>query len=288
MVDEKERAFEQRAVETSRARVAARDPHDVSTVEEDDVDTDRSLNAVRPVSVEIDLEPEVEVEPARRSVPRGQSFGDDDEVTPCEEDFAGEPSFESPWKLNSLAIALLAAFLCTLMVAVALRIKLAQTRAALAEAESAAAEAESAIAREPAETEEVKAEKREIVGTPTILPRKPEAAARAAEVAPAAGTAPDPSPAHEAEPSAQAQPAPAKDQLILLLTVGKQPYAEKQLRALKHRCDAPLAVYRQTRGRCAYDQCFAIAVPLADADQAKACGRVAGQSIRDRADFAIP
>jgi hypothetical protein len=172
---------------------------------------------------------------------------------------------ESHWRLNALGAGLLTALLCCLLVVVGLKIKLNQTRAALAEAESAAEAAESAVAREP---EEEPAEPES-----DRIPAPPLVAARAPIAAPLIMDGPRPGP---------------RAQLVLLLTVGTQHYAEKQVRALKHKCTAPLAVYRQKRGRCAYSQCFAVAVPYEEAGSAGGCGRVKGQSVRDRDDFALP
>ena len=183
-----------------------------------------------------------------------------------------EPEPESPWRLNALGIVLLTALICSLAIAVALRVKLGQTRAALSEAESAAEAAESAVARDPAAKDAAEPE--------------PQAAApvHAAVAKAARAPAPEPEAAAEAPPAA----APHREQLLLLLTVGTQHFAERQLRNLMHKCTAPLAVYRQRRGLCAYSQCFAIAVPASQAEAARGCGRVKGQSLRDRDDFTAP
>jgi hypothetical protein len=69
------------------------------------------------------------------------------------------------------------------------------------------------------------------------------------------------------------------------VTVGTRHYAEKQMRAMRKKCPAPLAVYQQKRGRCAWSTCFAVAVPEADAERAHGCGESKGQSLRDRKDF---
>jgi hypothetical protein len=104
--------------------------------------------------------------------------------------------------------------------------------------------------------------------------------------------------AAEARPAARegARPGKAPDtvdlthpeeprQLVLLLTVGTQHYAEKQLRTLRRRCKAPLHVYQQRRGRCAFSQCWAVAAPAEDGLDLRSCGEVKGQSLRDRKDF---
>ena len=218
----------------------------------DDVDTDRSLT---PVAVQAVRAAGLAKTEALRSSEPPRS---DDSEDP-------EPESESHWRLNPLGAGLLTALLCCLLVIAGLKIKLNQTRAALAEAENAAEAAESAVAREPAEeTAEPAAE---------LIPAPPLVAARASGVAPLVMDDPRPDP---------------RARLVLLLTVGTQHYAEKQVRALKHKCTAPLAVYRQKRGRCAYSQCFAVAVPYEDAGSAGGCGRVKGQSVRDREDFVLP
>jgi hypothetical protein len=79
----------------------------------------------------------------------------------------------------------------------------------------------------------------------------------------------------------------AEDRLLILISVGTRHYAEKQLRALRKHCRAPLAVYLQKRGRCGWSQCFAVAAREADADLARACGATKGQALRERSDFAL-
>jgi hypothetical protein len=203
---------------------------------QDDVDTDRSLT---PVAVQAArTENLAKTEALRRSEPPHH-----DELE------APEPESESHWRLNALGAGLLTALLCCLLVVAGLKIKLNQTRAALAEAESAAEAAESAVAREPAEEPAERASE--------LIPAPPLVAARAPIVAPLITDGPRPG---------------THAQLVLLLTVGTQHYAEKQVRALKHKCTAPLAVYRQKRGRCAYSQCFAVAVPYEEAGSAGGCG----------------
>ena len=75
---------------------------------------------------------------------------------------------------------------------------------------------------------------------------------------------------------------------MLLLTVGTRHYADKQLRRLRSRCPARLAVYQQVRGRCAYARCFAIAASAQDEGLTRGCGQVKGQALRDRSDFTLP
>ena len=172
----------------------------------------------------------------------------------------------SQWRLNALGAVLSTALICALLLSVGLWVKLQRTRAELAEAELAAEMAEAALARDP----------------------EPEEKARPAP----RGNAPEPVTAEPeavdlTTPRAQAQaPAPSQeDQLVLLLTVGTQHYAEKQLRSLRKRCRAPLAVYQQRRGRCGWSQCWAVAVPAAERELARGCGAVKGQALRDRKDF---
>lgn len=177
---------------------------------------------------------------------------------PTDPGLGGPPQAASPWQLNQLGLLLAVLLLCSLVVSVALALKLSRTRAELAEAEAAAEMAGSALAREPEEQKAL----------------APAPAAAAPGVAPAARAA---------------SAAPAREErLLILLTVGTQRYAEKQLRSLKTRCKAPLAVYRQTRGRCGWDQCFAVALPASEAERARGCGQVKGQALRDRADFVLP
>lgn len=180
---------------------------------------------------------------------------------PTDPGLGGPPQPASPWQLNQLGLLLAVLLLCSLVVSVALGLKLSRTRAELAEAEAAAEMAGSALAREP---EEQKA------SAPA-----PAAAAPAAAEGALAARAGSAAPARE-------------ERLLILLTVGTQRYAEKQLRSLKTRCKAPLAVYRQTRGRCGWDQCFAVALPASEAESARGCGQVKGQALRDRADFVLP
>jgi hypothetical protein len=175
----------------------------------------------------------------------------------------------SNWRLNALGAVLGTALICALLLSVGLWVKLQRTRAELSEAELAAEMAEAALARDP----------------------EPEAEARPKAAAKAAAPEPEPvdltasrAPPAPAEAAAATAAAPG-DQLVLLLTVGTQHYAEKQLRSLRKRCRAPLAVYQQRRGRCGWSQCWAVAVPAEGRELARGCGAVKGQALRDRKDF---
>ena len=95
----------------------------------------------------------------------------------------------------------------------------------------------------------------------------------------AAAVVPEPAP----EPAVEAAPPPQR--LIILLTVGTRHFAEKQLRLLRQRCNAPLGIYLQRHGRCAFSQCFAVAVREADANLARDCGETSGEALRDSGDF---
>jgi len=231
--------FDQRNVPTSRAKLGELQ----AAPDTDDVDTDSSLGRVDP----------------------------NDSVAATDADLAPLAQ-ETPWRLNALGAALLALLACSVLLNVALKMKLTHARTALAEAESEAEDAESAAAREPAGADK---------GTLAVQPRVAPTAAvpSVAEVA-------QPTPEAAAEPT-RAE-APKREQLILLLTVGTEHYAEKQLRRLMQKCKAPLAVYRQKRGRCGWSQCFAVALPASEAESARGCGHVVGQSVRDRDDFTTP
>src|SRR3954469_2704519 len=116
-----------------------------------------------------------------------------------------------------------------------------------------------------------------------------------AATAPVAHSVPAPieTPAEPVEAAATPPPAPpaaapaVEERLVLLLTVGTRHYAEKQLRLLKQKCRAPLAVYQQRRGRCAWSTCYAVAAREEDAELARPCGETKGQVVRDRKDFAL-
>ena len=162
----------------------------------------------------------------------------------------------SQWRFNALSALLATALCCALLFSLVLWVKLSRARVDLAEAEAAAEMAEALVAREPSAAPDAPTK----VEAVSLLPTDP------------------------ARTSAKA--APASDRLVLLLTVGTQHFAEKQLRRLRKQCAASLAVYRQRRGRCGWSQCYAIAAPESDAGLARGCGQVKGQALRDRADFA--
>lgn len=159
-----------------------------------------------------------------------------------------DPNAAARRRLRILAAVLFGLLVCSLICSAALWIALDRARGELAEAEE----------------------------TP---PPKPRVQTRIVEL-----SAPAPAP----ERPAQVRPAspPPEDRLLLLLTVGTRHYAEKQLRVLRKHCRAPLAVYLQRRGRCAWSQCFAVAARQADADAARGCGPTKGQALRERTDFA--
>ena len=173
-------------------------------------------------------------------------------LLPEPDPWRGPPEAELRWRPNHLAAVLAVLLILSIASSVLLALKLRKVRADLAEAEAAAEMAESALAQE-----------------------EQSAGLRPVEPAPAG---PQPAEAR----------APVRERLVLLLTVGTQHFAEKQLRALRKRCQAPLSVYRQVRGRCGWSSCFAVAVPAQDAEAARACGQVKGQALRDRADFVLP
>jgi hypothetical protein len=159
----------------------------------------------------------------------------------------------SRWSLNLLGVLLVATLAGAVVLSISLWIRLERTRAELAEEAGPATEApvaRSAPAPQPIET-----------------PAEPvEAAATPPPAAPAAAPA-------------------VEERLVLLLTVGTRHYAEKQLRLLKQKCRASLAVYQQRRGRCAWSTCFAVAAREEDAELARPCGETKGQAVRDRKDF---
>ena len=174
----------------------------------------------------------------------------------------------SSWRLNALGAVLGTALVCALLLSVGLWVKLQRTRAELAEAELAAEMAEAALARDPEPEEKPKAIAKAAAG---------EAAVPEAEPVDLTGG--------RAQPAQLAAAAGPEGQLVLLLTVGTQHFAEKQLRSLRKRCRAPLAVYQQRRGRCGWSQCWAVAAPASEREQARGCGAVKGQALRDRNDF---
>ena len=168
----------------------------------------------------------------------------------------------SQWRFNALSAVLATALCCALLLSLALWIKLSRARADLAEAELAAEMAEAAVAREPSAADHEAPQAATKVDAVSLVPEPPVARAGAA--------------------------APTPDRLVLLLTVGTQHFAEKQLKRLRKQCRASLAVYQQRRGRCGWTQCFAVAAPESDAGLARGCGQVKGQALRDRADFVAP
>jgi hypothetical protein len=177
---------------------------------------------------------------------------------PTDPDLAPADPFPPPERSRSpgmLSILLVAALAASLLLSLSLWIKLERTRDELAEAAEQAA-----VAR------------RAGVPETQLQPAAPTTAQEAA---------PSPEPAIK-EPAAAA---PAGDRLLLLLTVGTRHYAEKQARELRQKCRAPLAVYQQKRGRCAFATCFAVAVPEASAGLARNCGETKGQTLRERTDF---
>ena len=187
----------------------------------------------------------------------------------------------SQWRFNALSAVLATALCCALLFSLALWIKLSRARADLAEAELAAEMAEAAVAREPSAAED------------DAVARAGAAAGAAAAGSKIAGAptkveAVSLVPAALAEGAQAAANTTASDRLVLLLTVGTQHFAEKQLRRLRKQCRASLAVYQQRRGRCGWSQCFAVAAPEADAGLARGCGQVKGQALRDRGDFVVP
>jgi hypothetical protein len=174
-----------------------------------------------------------------------------DEIT----DPGEEPPRKSRWTLTGAL--LVAALTASLLVSLVLWLKLQRVRDDLADAE---AEAEKSVVSKIAE-----------------LPVPPETAP-VAQSTPAATDAPQ-----ATTPRIAAAPAP--ERLLLLVTVGSRHFAEKQLRELRPKCRAPLAVYQQKRGRCAWSTCFAVAAAEADADLARNCGTTQGESLREKRDF---
>ena len=174
----------------------------------------------------------------------------------------------SSWRLNALGAVLGTALVCALLLSVGLWVKLQRTRAELSEAELAAEMAEAALARDPEPDERPKS------ASKTAQAEAAEPEAEAVDLT--GGRAP---------PAPRVAASSPDDRLVLLLTVGTQHYAEKQLRSLRKRCRAPLAVYQQRRGRCGWSECWAVAVPASAREQARGCGAVKGQALRDRKDF---
>ncbi len=164
-----------------------------------------------------------------------------------------DPNAAARRRLRILAAVLLGLLVCSLICSAALWIALDRAREELAQAEE---------------------------------PPRPKSRVQAQAVELSATPAPPERPAEVRAP-APASVAPPEDRLLLLLTVGTRHYAEKQLRQLRKHCRAPLAVYLQRRGRCAWSQCFAVAAREADADLARGCGATKGQALRERTDFAL-
>lgn len=167
---------------------------------------------------------------------------------------------QSPWRLNHLGVLLSVLLVYAAIASGGLWLRVLRMREQLAEAQAATERAEAALAKEQASS-------------------APTATAATEAAAPGEDEARE-----ETQPVAEA--APAGDHLLLLVTVGSRSYAERQLRLLQRRCKAPLAVYRQRRGRCAWEQCFVVAAPATEAARARGCGQAIGQTLRDRADFA--
>jgi hypothetical protein len=173
-----------------------------------------------------------------------------------------------PWRLNHLGVLLLAALLVTLLAALALRIQLTRARSEAATAIENMAELDERLA--------------ELGRAPAADVHAPPAAAGdVGAKTPGKGAAPA---ADEAAPRAGPTAVP-DSRLYVLLTVGTRHFAEKQLRRLRHRCGGALALYRQKRGRCAFSECWVVAAPESDSEQARSCGKVKGQAMRDRRDF---
>ncbi|MBS2024306.1 MAG: hypothetical protein JST92_18035 [Deltaproteobacteria bacterium] len=171
----------------------------------------------------------------------------------------------SPWALNKLGRMLLAALAVMVIAFALLAFKIHRLRQDLLEAEAAADQAAAAAARDDSAAAE---EPASVAADSSATP-----AGTAGSGAAAAGVAAKPG------------QAPARDRLVLLLTVGMRPYAEKQLKHLRAKCPARLAVYEQIHGRCRYARCYSIAAPESDQGLSRGCGQVKGQSLRDRADF---
>jgi hypothetical protein len=194
------------------------------------------------------------------------------------------PPDEAPRSRTSALLVLLAIALTgSLLLSLTLWIKLERTRDELAEAAE-----ESAVTRRlaaPAVPTSLAAPPVPVSSAATAAPVSPTAAAVAVSPTAAAVAVPQSPMPQSPAASAPAVSAPAADRLLLLLTVGTRHYAEKQARELRQKCRAPLAVYQQKHGRCAWSTCFAVAVPEADAELARNCGEPKGQALRERTDF---
>lgn len=164
---------------------------------------------------------------------------------------------------SPMGVLLVTALAASLLISLVLWVKLQRVKDDLADAEAGQQEAvasQTAALPVPPETTTATV----ATGTPDILkPDLPKAPAARTKVAAAA----------------------PPERLLLLVTVGTQHFAEKQLRELKRKCKAPLAVYQQKGGRCAWSTCFAVAALESDAALAQNCGVTKGESLRERKDF---
>ena len=167
-----------------------------------------------------------------------------------------------PSRPTLLGVLLAAALAASLVVSLVLWVKLQRARDELADAEATQETAANQVAALPVPPETVAAV---LESKPDLL--KPDASKIPAPKIPKVAAAPQP------------------ERLLLLVTVGSQHFAEKQLRELKRKCRAPLAVYQQRGGRCAWSTCFAVAAAEADADLARNCGETKGQALREKTDF---
>jgi hypothetical protein len=155
------------------------------------------------------------------------------------------------WGLNSLGIVLLLAFCASLAVSLALWTRLSRAKQELAATEAAESAARAKQERRLAEEARPAAQ----VASPVVEPQQPEI---------------------------------KPERLVLLLTVGTQHYAEKQMRLLQPKCpQAKLRVYQQRKGRCGWSTCFAVAAREEDEERTRSCGATRGQALRDAKDFVI-
>jgi hypothetical protein len=164
---------------------------------------------------------------------------------------------------SPMGILLVTALAASLLVSLVLWVKLLRVRDDLADAEAGQQET--------------------VASQMSSLPVPPETTAATVADGTPGNLKPDFPKSQPARPklTAAAQP----ERLLLLVTVGSQHFAEKQLRELKKKCKAPLAVYQQKGGRCAWSTCFAIAALESDASLAQNCGVTKGESLRERKDF---
>ena len=217
----------------------------------------------------------------RRPTAKDGSTVDDDD-----DDAKRAPGGE--WSLNRLSVALAIALAAALVAAAALWVQLSHARADLDEAEETLASLE----QETPASEPAAATTSAPAALPAPAPTVPAPTVPAPTVP--APTVPEPPPEATAkaalppapEPPAIAPGAPADDhRLFVLITVGTRHYADKVAKKLRRECRAPVRVYRQKRGRCAYSHCYAVAVPAAQSAKAKACGAAKGRTTRDAQDF---